>query len=285
MSTLAHRHLPPQITDRLLAALLPDQVADAARGLGRACEVCGQLLEQAERAQADFLARHPPDRCARDLLARATPMVPPARVSRRSTLIRLAPAALAAAAALVMIAVSRDLAPEDMAVTPEAQIGGHLAIAADLPVLASAAAAGPTGDPSVGFSVYRAGAPVRPGSNGESLRPGDVLELHLQAGRFRAAHVFALDAAGNVRALFDWSPSGGGPPPTFTLDGHPGLQRIVVLFHELPDPLPQLARLRDAVARTYAGAVDTTEAAAPWRPVDGHEIVTGSILVRQEAAP
>jgi hypothetical protein len=271
MSALAHRHLPPQITDRLVAALLPDRVADAARGLGQACEVCGARLQQAERAQADFLAAHPPRRCARELLALAGR-------KRRRQLLRLAPTALAAGA-LLALSVSRDLGPEDLALARDVS-GPNVALAGAVSLVPAAPPAAPASQPSLAFSVYRTGEVAHPGRTGERLRAGDVLELQLQAGRFRAAHVFSLDARGRTRPLFDWSPTGGAPPPTIVVDDSPGPQRIVVLFHDLAGGAGQLGRLREAVARTYEGAGDT--AASPWHPPDAREIVTGSILIEKD---
>jgi hypothetical protein len=192
---------------------------------------------------------------------------------------RLAPTVVAAAA-LVILAISRDLAPDDVPL-PGASTR-PLAVAVDPPAR-SRPPSGVDQAPALSFSVYRAGIAPRAGSSGDLLRAGDVLELHLQPGRFRAAHVFAVDGAGQARPLFDWSPSGGGPPPTWTLDDSPGPQQVVVLFHELPDPAAQLQRLREAIARTYAGASEVV-AAAPWHPADGQRIVTGSILIRKEPA-
>ena len=138
-------------------------------------------------------------------------------------------------------------------------------------------------EPSVRFSVFRPGSPgPRPGRSGEHLRAGDAVQLHLDAGRFRGAHVFSLDGEGQAQVLYDWSPATGSEPPAFVLDDGLEPEQVVVLFHDLPDPAIELPRLREAMARTYPGPGAVPP---PPRPADGREVVTGAILIRKEGRP
>jgi hypothetical protein len=251
VASLEHRHVPPYLIDRLLAGVLPAEVAGAVERQEQGCDLCSARIDDARRDQDVFLARHPPEDRARELLARQV------RSRRRRRVAWVVPTL--SMAAITLFAVARGRLPETAARS-----------------LAPAL-------PSVRFSVYRPGSPgPRPGHNGEHLRGGDAVQLHLDAGRFRGAHVFSLDGQRQPRVLFDWSPAAGGDPPTLVLDDAPGLEQIVVLFHDLPDPAIELPRLRDAMAGTPPGP---GAPGSPPRPADGREVVTGSILIRKEGPP
>jgi hypothetical protein len=264
MATLDHRHLPPYLTDRLLAGVLPPEVAAAVSRQERTCDDCRERLDQARRAMEAYLSRHPPERRARELLGLASD-----GRARRRALGWVLPVVSAATAVALFVLTRGELRP----VAPERSSEGMVAKG---------------GDPSLSFTVHRPGSPgPRPGRSGEALRPGDTVELHLRAGRFRGAHVFSVDDSGQPEPLFAWSPGGAGAPPAMVLGAAPEPERIVVLFHDLPDPATELPRLREAIARTYTGpgarGVEAeAESKANIRPPDGREIVTGSILIRKE---
>ncbi len=253
MASLAHRHVPPYLIDRLLAGVLPAEVAAAVGRQQQGCDLCTERVALARQAQEAFLTRHPPPRRARELLSRFD------RGRRRRRLAWSLPAISVFGLALFIAG------------------SGWQRVRGPGPSVAAPRA------PSVGFSVFRPGSPgPRPGVSGERLRRGDAVQLHLDAGRFRGAHVFSVDDLGRAEPLFDWSPSSGISPSSLVLDGALGSEQIVVLFHDLPDPAIELPRLREAVARARPGA----ERADPvLLPPDGREIVTGSILIRKESPP
>jgi hypothetical protein len=267
MATLDHRHLPPYLTDRLLARVLPAEVAEAVTRQEESCDDCRERLIQARRAEAAYLTRHPPERRVRELL----------RVKgehhRRRRLVLAWGLPMVSAAALAAVARSVLTRAGTPPVSPERSEEGPRSTTREAP--------------SLGFSVRRADIPgaSRPGRSGETLRAGDVVELHLDAGPFRGAHVFVVDTSGEGQPLLDWSPSGGGGAPTLVLDDSPGPQRIVVLFHDLPDPAIELPPLREAIARTHAGSTAQLEAVVNLVPPDGRQIVTRSILIRKETPP
>ena len=267
MAGLDHRHVPPYLIDRLLAGVLPAEVAGAVDRQEQGCELCRERIADARTAGELFLERHPPERCARELQGRLS------RARRRRRIAWGVPALSLLGVALFALGRA--------------------------PLQGPTGAPGPIGqvEPSVSFSVYRPGSPgPRPGQSGERLRGGDAVQLHLDAGRFRGAHVFSLDEQGQAQPLFDWTPSSGGQPPTLVLDDTQDAEQIVVLFHDLPDPAIELPRLREAMARAYPGlgraGVQPAFAGGPqtgqpgWGgslpPPDGREIVTGSILIRKE---
>jgi hypothetical protein len=253
VASLEHRHVPPYLIDRLLAGVLPAEVAGAVERQEQGCDLCSGRIDDARRDLDVFLARHPPERRARELLWRRD------RGQRRRRIAWAVPALSVVGFAL--FAVSR---------APLVETAARRTLAA--------------AEPSVRFSVFRPGSPgPRPGRSGEHLRAGDVVQLHLDAGRFRGAHVFSLDGEGRAEALYDWSPASGSDPPPFVLDDGREAEQIVVLFHELPDPAIELPRLREAMARTYPGP--GAAAVPPPRPADGREVVTGSILLRKEGPP
>jgi hypothetical protein len=253
VASVDHRHVPPYLIDRLLVEVLPQEVAAAVGRQQQGCEVCRQRVEEAQQAHAEFIAQHPPDRCARELLARFD------RARRRR---RLAWTFPALSVVFGLFVLGRTRQPET--------VGG-----------AAQPSFGP--EPSIGFSVFRPGSPgSRPGQSGERLRAGDTVQLHLGVGHFTGAHVFSLDDQGRAEPLFDWSPSSGALPPSLVLDQTPESERIVVLFHDLPDPAVELPRLREAMASTYRGPGAPDPSVVSLRPRDGREIVTGSILIRKE---
>jgi DNA-directed RNA polymerase specialized sigma24 family protein len=247
-----HRHVPPYLIDRLLAGILPAEVAGAVGRQEQSCIVCRLRLAEARQEQTEFLARNPPARRARELLDQA------ARASRRRRLAWSLPAVSALGLAV-------------------------FSLARGLPGSADERRASSPAQPSLRFTVERPGSPgPRPGQSGERLRHGDAVKLHLDAGRFLGAHVFSLDEQGQVQPLFDWSPATGSAPPSLVLDDSPQSERIVVLFHDLPDPALELPRLREAIARAQPGLAGGEQDGPTVRPADGREIVTGSFLIRKE---
>jgi hypothetical protein len=238
MAPVDHRHLPADLIDHLLAGALPSDEVAAVERAEQDCDLCRQRLAEARQAGALFLTRNPPPLRARELLDQV-------RGRRRRRIFAWVVPALSAAALAIFVLWRPALIVDDVIAK-----GG--------------------GGPALGFSVQRAGAAPRPGRSGEALRPGDTLQLQLQTGRFRAAHVFSLDAGGRARPLFDWSPD-GPPPPALVLDGTAAAERIVALFHDLP--ATELARLRKVIA---AGYTDVEGAPAAPSPA----VVIRSILVR-----
>jgi hypothetical protein len=258
MATLDHRHLPADLIDRLLAGVLAPEAAAAASRAEQECDLCRQRLADARQAADLFLARHPPALRARELLDRA------GRTRRRHLIVWALPALSAAAA--VMLVLRGPLRP-----LPGPDDG----------ILAKG------GGPTLDFFVQQPGsAGPRPGRSGEPLRPGDTVQPALQLGRFPGVHVFSLDARGRTQPLFDWSPAAGGPPPALVLDGEPGTERIVALFHDLPRPEEALPRLRQAIAARYSGPDSPGLEAEPGAPPpELGEVAVRSILIRKEAPP
>ena len=256
MATIDHRHLPADLIDRHLAGLLPPDVATSVEASERTCDVCGKRAAEARRAAAHFLARNPPPLRAGDLQDRF------GRARRRRMIVWAVPAFSAAALAL-LVARPRP-APDDDII-----------------------AKGPAQEPALDFSVDRPGSTsALPGGSGGAFRASDALHLQLQPGRFHGVHVFSVDASGRTEPLFDWSPAAGAPPPTLVLDGAPGTERIVALFHDLLDPASELPRMREVLARDLTGPGGPGLEAEPrWQPPGVRDVAVRSIVVRKEITP
>jgi hypothetical protein len=235
MADVEHRHLAVHWVDRLVAGLVPPDQATALEGQAQACADCRARLDEARRACDLFLTRNPPAERARALLAEVERPV----LSGRRRWLFWAPALSAACAILVVVAVTR---------RPPDQRGAILEKGAGV---------------SLGFSVKPRGAlTLRPGTDGELLRSGDAIQLHLQAGPFEQARVLAVDPHGQAKPLFDWQ-SGAAPPPSLVLDDSPEPEKILVIFHNGDADLAAIERGGDP----------------------GPEVAVRSILIRKTQAP
>ena len=116
MATLDHRHLPPYLTDRLLARVLPPEVAGAVTRQEQTCDDCRERLEQARRAEAAYLARHPPEQRVRELLQART-----GRPRRGRRVLAWGLPLLSAAAAAGVLVFKRAANPP---VSPQEVLGG-----------------------------------------------------------------------------------------------------------------------------------------------------------------
>jgi hypothetical protein len=254
VAPLDHRHLPAHLIDRLLAGLLPEPEAAAGERQAQACAECAGRLQRARQAREGFLARNPPEARARALIAGQ------ARPPRRRHLLLWLVPTFSAVAAVVLVAALRERTGGDL---PD---GGPEIIAKG-------------GAPSLAFTVRRPGSAPRPGRDGEALRAGDTLELHVGLGRFARAHLFALGAGGRAQPLFDRGLQAAGAPPTLVLDDDAAPERIVALFH---DGGADLAYLRRAIAAAAGAGAAALEAPLPSVLPGAPGIELRSILVRKE---
>jgi hypothetical protein len=125
-------------------------------------------------------------------------------------------------------------------------------------------------DPKLSFFVLRSGdASPRRGRDGQTLRPGDVIQLQMSSKSFRHVRILSVDSRGKVQHLFDWMTDRDHPAPTLVLDSAAESERVVAIFH---NGRFDLARVERDVLRGPDRAADAGV---------GEEVAVRSFLIQK----